>query len=323
MLEQMVERGALPVAVDTDRDVLVLSPLAEARFDEPSFDGTARAGADGRLYRWTLDDFVDQVAKYRPTQPLRLIAHTSRCGSTLLANLLGLRPHHMVLKEPGFLVHSSQRALRRGPSREDVLLRALLHYCRAVADAHHRSLVVKLTSWTAPLILRALEGSPDVRWLFQWRDPAAVVASQLASSPRWWTHEDIRSDVARLLAHQDETDPARFYALVWCAITNAALSTPMPSLRYEDLVSDKLRALLAAEEWLSLGVAQAAPDGFEERKSQYSKGSSSQRFDPVGAHRRPQLEEHQATAVQSLSGELLSALQNTAVPLLGPAKARP
>lgn len=128
-----------------------------------------------------LATLLDWQAASPGLQPSAFIFHASRCGSTLLAQMLARLDSHIVLSEPPPL---------------DQLLRA--HYVSPLEDAAQRAaigamlsalgqrrdgrasrLVVKLDAWNIhelPLLRRCF---PDTPWVFLYRDPLEIAASHL------------------------------------------------------------------------------------------------------------------------------------------------
>src|SRR5688572_25814056 len=88
-MTELAEAGYLPTEVDLDAGTVVLARLADADFREVWYADTT-ATATNRVVVPTAA-VTEQFAERVPDEPLRLIAHVSRCGSTLLANLLTLR----------------------------------------------------------------------------------------------------------------------------------------------------------------------------------------------------------------------------------------
>lgn len=149
-------------------------PLDGGRFHEPFFEDTL-----GRLKRAhavfygtrTLFDLLDaDLEGLERLQPALLVFHISRCGSTLLAQMLGTDPAVEVLSEPPLLDH----LLRSGQdSRIDPLL-ALLGQRRFPESRH---LVLKLDSWHLAFHGRLRALYPTVPCVLLYREPARVMAS--------------------------------------------------------------------------------------------------------------------------------------------------
>lgn len=303
-LPSLAARGFLPVTVDAERRTLVLAPLADLPFREATYARTLAAHGDRQASVVPVTAFVRHAAQLPPSSPAGVVSHVGRCGSTLLANLLALRPGTLVLKEPGFL--------NAAPPE---LLRALMTYCRAAASAAGRELVVKSTSWSSPALLAAAEPD-DARWLLLWRDPVEVVRSALASPPPWADSD--AAATAAVVLDGPTTRPAVRYARQWDAIARAFLRTDLPVrfLEYARLAAGKGTALRAVQRWLALRDADTVPDAFATEADRYSKAADGTRFDPSARHHRPDLTPADTAAVLALTRETLGALR-VARPLPG------
>lgn len=134
-----------------------------------------RALPFNRLMRCTtplsaLDAFADAPA------PDGLIFHMSRCGSTLVAQMLAAMRGHIVVSEPPPLDTIIQLAGRGTVPPETV--RHMIAALTRDRDGATRHRFIKLDSWHAlalPL-LRSLY--PDTPWVFLYRDPVEVLVSQ-------------------------------------------------------------------------------------------------------------------------------------------------
>jgi hypothetical protein len=300
MLRRRVTEGCLPVATDAGRGIVVLSPLADLGFPEERYDrALLERGRRRPAHLMPVDEFVGAVAGLvaeRPPPRAGVVAHVGRCGSTLLANLLGLRADTLVLKEPGFL-HSPDRPL----------LAALLDHCRLVAAERGTGLVVKPTSWTGPALLEA--AAPAARWLLLWRDPEAVVASELDRPPPWAAAANSRAELARRVDPVPDDAVAR-YATHWLDVVRAFLPAPdVRFLGYPRLAADKASAVRAAQSWFGLPEPDRLPHGFADEAGRYSKAPGATRFDPAGGHRRGSLTGDDAARVGRLTAAAVAALR--------------
>ncbi|MDI5964150.1 hypothetical protein [Streptantibioticus silvisoli] len=317
-LAELARAGYLPADIDLDDGVVLLAKLAHSGFQEVWYSDTV-AGVDAGDHKVVpFRAFVEQFADRRDDEHLRLIAHTSRCGSTLLANLLTLRPTTMVLKEPDFVTVPARRIALAADAAEAAdsaaLLRALMNFsCHAAAVAG-RELVIKLTSWITPLVVAALNGSEHATWLFVWREPEEVVASNVAQSPSWGRDtEDGRA--ARYLAGVADTPlgSVEFYANTWQRIVDsfgpAGTGIRWRTLEYRELAGAKAESLVATESWFGLAAAGGLPAAFEEESKRYSKGSRAEVFEPANAHRRSPLEPDEQEQVDVLTKRALETLR--------------
>jgi hypothetical protein len=100
----------------------------------------------------------------------------SRCGSTLVTQMLAAVPEHLVLSEP-LLVNDVLRAPGTDDERVSRLRLAITALGRPPSGAE-RAYVLKLDAWAThdlPLLRRAFPATP---WLFLSRDPLEVLVSQ-------------------------------------------------------------------------------------------------------------------------------------------------
>jgi hypothetical protein len=148
----------------------------------------------------------------QPPEPLKapsgLIFHMSRCGSTLVSQMLGAAAGHVAISEAPPIDALLQHDFPNPDAHVDAL-RAMFHaYGRG---AQH--LFVKLDAWhtrALPLLRRAF---PDTPWIFLYRDPVEVLVSHLRQRgghtvpgivpPEWFglTPEDTLQPERDFIAH--------------------------------------------------------------------------------------------------------------------------
>src|SRR5439155_24789392 len=112
--------------------------------------------------------------------PTGFIFHMSRCGSTLISQMLAALPQNVVVSEAG-PVDAVLRARFQAP---DLPEREQIGWLQGIVSALGRRrtgeeshFFVKLDAWHTldlPLIQRAF---PDVPWLFLYRNPVEVMVS--------------------------------------------------------------------------------------------------------------------------------------------------
>ncbi|MEV5000507.1 hypothetical protein [Nocardioides sp. LML1-1-1.1] len=316
--------GLLPIGVDFPAGTVTFARMVDRDFSETWYDDTVRTCRSDTVATLPLRVFLQQSADLPPAAAPRLIGHVSRCGSTLLSNLLALRPTTMVLKEPDFVTDVAHRvALAPRPAdrqRHAELLAALLRYTCHVANAHERTCVVKVTSWTTPVVMASLPRSAEATWLLQWRQAHAVVASNLASPPGWGEDAQRGGAVRRAVGlPPSSTDGLELYASVWAHVVAAFAGAPdgvrYRALGYDDFAADKEESLLAAEAWFGLGGGRRPP-GYAEESVRYSKGAVGEQFDRAGDHRRPRLDAPSLSRVEELTAAADAWLRTSARRLL-------
>jgi hypothetical protein len=128
--------------------------------------------------RTGLDDFLRGPPEgLRP--PDGFIFHMSRCGSTLTARLLAALPDTDLISEAeplDAMVHLSRDA--RAPDEWRAM--ALRTMVAALGRRPSRRWFVKLNAWHALALPLFRLAFPDTPWLFLYRDPAQILASQMA-----------------------------------------------------------------------------------------------------------------------------------------------
>ncbi len=159
--------------------------LGEKRFTEPFFDdtinGCLRHPFNALFRHQTPIRRLEEWEQAQPgIPPTGFIFHLSRCGSTLIAQMLAALPGHIVIAE----AHPIDQALRAhldDPGVTDdqriTWLRGLVSALGQPRAGGETGYFVKFDSWSIlelSLIRRAFPGVP---WLFVYRDPVEVMAS--------------------------------------------------------------------------------------------------------------------------------------------------
>jgi len=112
--------------------------------------------------------------------PTGFIFHSSRCGSTLISQMLAALPENVVISEASPIDGILRSHLRDSAIMEEqriLWLRGMLNALGQRRHAEEKSLFVKFDSWHAvllPLIQRAF---PSVPWIFVYREPLEVLMS--------------------------------------------------------------------------------------------------------------------------------------------------
>ena len=154
--------------------------------DAPFYEDSVRRFASrpfSQMFRTRtgLDALVKGSESKRAGVPSGFLYHMSRCGSTLVAQMLAANPLHIVLSEPEPLDAVLRWAAEStAPNEEKV------NALRAVAAALGRNrtgeigrLFIKLDSWHALLLPLLRSAFPDTPWVFLYRDPVEVLVSQI------------------------------------------------------------------------------------------------------------------------------------------------
>jgi len=161
--------------------------MGHFRFTESFFDHTVEKAMSepfNLLFRHQLplDSLLEWQACSSGLVPSGFIFHMSRCGSTLVSQMLAALPEHIVLSEPP-PVGAILSMIQRGASDDQRIawLRAWMSAMGQTPRGEQR-LFVKLDSWQTvdlPLLHRAF---PDTPWIFLYRNPVEVMVSSIKTT---------------------------------------------------------------------------------------------------------------------------------------------
>lgn len=173
-----------PVAVQFIPEPLITwMDLRGLPFTEPFFRDTVAKGADRPLALSGIDEL--RALDDRPTLPPALfIFHVSRCGSTLLSQMLAALPSNTVVSEPASL--NAVLSARRPAAEAAELLRLVIRALGRNRGDEARRLIVKFSSWNVLAATTIHRLFPDTPMLWLQRAPDQVLASH-AEQPAGWT----------------------------------------------------------------------------------------------------------------------------------------
>jgi hypothetical protein len=181
--------GWLPIGTSWQRDQLYVqwSYFGRERLREPFFEGSVQSRLFkpfNRLFRYStpIARLADWVQARPGLRPSGFIFHMSRCGSTLVSQMLASLDHCVVVSEASPIDAVVRARQVRPDLNEDQHARWLAWMIGALGQprcGHERHYFIKLDCWhtlALPLFRRAV---PDVPWIFLYRDPVEVLVSQL------------------------------------------------------------------------------------------------------------------------------------------------
>jgi hypothetical protein len=179
--------GWIPISVDWQhsRPVVDWCRLGPLRFDEPFFEQTINRALDhpaNLLFRrqTPIEDLGQWAAAQPGLAPTGFIFHMSRCGSTLLSQMLAALPGNLVISEARPVDAVLRSRLHVPDVTDEQRLRWLQWMVSAVGQPwrpDQKRFFIKFDSWhtlSLPLIRRAF---PTVPWVFVYRQPAEVMMS--------------------------------------------------------------------------------------------------------------------------------------------------
>lgn len=185
--------------------------LGDVSFAEPFFQQTVdrvRAEQPQRAERFTEFDALLQLEKVvESVEPTGFIFHSSRCGSTLLANVCRSLDDSIVLSEANPIDKLLARFITdaNDPVKESlysVFLRATVNALaqrragNASRTGNEGRLFIKFSVCGVSQLKRIRRIWPRVPWVFLYRDPVETIVSNMKTVPAWLIDED-----HRVLAH--------------------------------------------------------------------------------------------------------------------------
>ena len=185
--------------------------LGRARFTHPFFDGTIQPALEtpfNRLFRHhtTMAALADWAARSPGIPPSGFVLHMSRCGSTVISQMLAALPGNVVISEAGPL-DAIARAYLRTPSatlaQRVEWLRCMVSALGQPRSGEESRYFIKFDARTTlelPLLRQAF---PRVPWVFVYRDPVEVLVS-LENSPNAMTTPGMGENLAGMLAPPEE-----------------------------------------------------------------------------------------------------------------------
>jgi hypothetical protein len=136
------------------------------------------------LYRTSLGDFMaDFQSRTREASlaPDGFIFHMSRCGSTLVSQMLAALPDNIAISEAApidAIVRLNQRWPSPPTAGHAQLLSAMVAAFGRRRSGAERRFFIKLDSWHALALPLFRQAFPHVPWVFLYRDPVEVMVSQ-------------------------------------------------------------------------------------------------------------------------------------------------
>lgn len=109
--------------------------------------------------------------------PTGFVFHASRCGSTLVTQMLAASPRNLVLSEP-----RPVDAILRWPASLDERVRGLRLLVGALGRSRRgdeQGYVIKLDAWSVLALPVVRAAFPETPWVFLYRNPVEILVSQL------------------------------------------------------------------------------------------------------------------------------------------------
>lgn len=286
-------QGWLPVdAVVVDgRPGLLWMNMAGVDLVEPFFQQTVdrlRSEHPSREERFTeFDTLIELEKNFDSIPPTGFIFHSSRCGSTLLANACRAIAGSIVLSEPPAVDKLVARFITDVDEQKtkellySIFLRATIAALGQRRTGQERHLFVKFACCSISQIERIRRLWPNVPWVFLYRDPVETVVSNMHNLPAWLQDED-----PRVLAAIVETSPPEVAAMTkeeLCARAIAAFFTTAHRVANDRALLLNYKQLSPAEisnvlKFFGVLPADAEMETIARQSQNYSKATAARAF---------------------------------------------
>lgn len=160
-----------PVELDPRTRELTWLHLPGERFLDPFFEDTIRRYRRKAPTQTTSLEIV-RAANPGTSGPSAIFFHSSRCGSTLMMQLLGRVENCRALSEPPIM-----DALLQLPGADDELLAGLVRTLAKTSGPQPTRLFLKLDSWHLPHLQQIRRVFPQSPCFFLYREPEAILRS--------------------------------------------------------------------------------------------------------------------------------------------------
>jgi hypothetical protein len=158
--------------------------LGEKRFTEPFFDDSiSKLFHDPFYLLFRPQTPIEVLGEFSEVseglQPTGFIYHLSRCGSTLISQMLASSPQNIVISESSpvdFVVRKTKAV----PEAQRIKwIRWLFNALGQKRNSRERHFFIKFDSWNALDIELVRRAYPDVPWIFLYRNPVEIIVSHL------------------------------------------------------------------------------------------------------------------------------------------------
>ncbi|MBP6409484.1 MAG: sulfotransferase family protein [Pseudarcicella sp.] len=166
--------------------------LGENRFTEPFFEETTglcrRLEINRNIQKscTTFDGINDFSENIPHLEPTAFIFHISRCGSTLLAQLLSLDEQNIVVSEAPILDEIIRNVAYKSSLKTETEINNAIKSCIKLLgkkrSGNEENFFIKLDSWHIFYYQKLRQLYPNTPFIFSYRNPSEVIRSQEKNS---------------------------------------------------------------------------------------------------------------------------------------------
>ena len=191
-------KGWLPVdaVVVEGRPGLLWMEMSGVSLAEPFFQQTVERAKNRDQLFTEFDALLQLERSFDSVEPTGFIFHSSRCGSTLVANACRAISGSIVLSEANAIDKLIARFITDSDGIKEslysVFLRATVRALGQRRNGDEQHLIVKFACCSFAQFERISRIWPRVPWIFLYRDPIETIVSNLADVPPWLKDNDRR-----------------------------------------------------------------------------------------------------------------------------------
>lgn len=187
----------LPLCVTQHEEMLCINwcDVSDVPFSEPFYGQTQNhiLGSNTRpIIRTSLQALNDIESLVPGRDPSAFIFHLSRCGSTLVTTLANQLPDVEGFSEPGalgVLLKALDKDVYTRDERIEYVRLLVRAFARARPDAKTFFIKCDLTPFEHHEVIR--QAFPDTPWIFVYRDPREILASNIQKPANWLQRSSI------------------------------------------------------------------------------------------------------------------------------------
>jgi hypothetical protein len=167
--------------------------MGDTGFTEPFFEMSVQRRLSHPFHhafrrQTSVETLREWYAESPGVPPTGFIFHLSRCGSTLLSQMLAAPDRNIVLSEAPPLdavLRAHFRNPSLSPAKRVEWFRYMVSALGQRRGGKQEHLFIKFDTWTLAELPVIRQAFPDVPWVFLYRDPIEVLASQLHQRAAW------------------------------------------------------------------------------------------------------------------------------------------
>lgn len=181
--EENEKRLIIDIRNDDQGVVIDWISRSDWRFLAPSFQQTIESvKTKEALTCSTLEEFFSCSQSDKTFKPDGFIFHASRCGSTVLTQMLSCDPNNLVLSEPDFLGKIFSLPGIKFTQKISIFRKVIDSFLKGMTGSETR-LYIKFCMCNWLPLIRLIY--PETPWIYVYRDPLEILKSNLNEPPPW------------------------------------------------------------------------------------------------------------------------------------------